>query len=115
MIANERKSTTVEITIGYLTKSQIERLTSIYNSRNYYRLLNEVTTLLRTTIYNSRNYYRLLNIVIVCGLVGSTTVEITIGYLTCVATLSDFPSTTVEITIGYLTTAYEYATQDLQQ
>ena len=82
MIANERKSTTVEITIGYLTKSQIERLTSIYNSRNYYRLLNTLTGVIVTRsttveitigyltnasivlsiqIYNSRNYYRLLN------------------------------------------------------
>ena len=82
MIANERKSTTVEITIGYLTKSQIERLTSIYNSRNYYRLLNTLTGVIFTRsttveitigyltnasivlsiqIYNSRNYYRLLN------------------------------------------------------
>ena len=34
----------------------------------------------------------------------STTVEITIGYLTEVITFTDLESTTVEITIGYLTT-----------
>ena len=33
-------------------------------------------------IYNSRNYYRLLNVDCGVALVGSTTVEITIGYLT---------------------------------
>ena len=33
-------STTVEITIGYLTHSFIITSLFIYNSRNYYRLLN---------------------------------------------------------------------------
>ena len=75
----------------------------IYNSRNYYRLLNYVlacilklsTTVeitigyltsadrvLKVVIYNSRNYYRLLNILMTNFIIVSTTVEITIGYLT---------------------------------
>ena len=33
-------STTVEITIGYLTNAEIYMAIIIYNSRNYYRLLN---------------------------------------------------------------------------
>ena len=33
----------------------------IYNSRNYYRLLNILVNCGATLIYNSRNYYRLLN------------------------------------------------------
>ena len=94
MIANERKSTTVEITIGYLTKSQIERLTSIYNSRNYYRLLNTLTGVIFTR---------------------STTVEITIGYLTQQTGGSGILSTTVEITIGYLTMGTTVKLADLQQ
>ena len=35
-------STTVEITIGYLTRAEIKINAQIYNSRNYYRLLNNV-------------------------------------------------------------------------
>ena len=53
-------STTVEITIGYLTCLVVFH-TWIYNSRNYYRLLNEVMRTIMAYIYNSRNYYRLLN------------------------------------------------------
>ena len=55
-------------------------------------------------IYNSRNYYRLLNLLRTpssCAL--STTVEITIGYLTDGYCDYTSKSTTVEITIGYLT------------
>ena len=55
------KSTTVEITIGYLTSSSIWLSIQIYNSRNYYRLLNMDRRLEQDE---------------------STTVEITIGYLT---------------------------------
>ena len=55
-------STTVEITIGYLTNASIVLSIQIYNSRNYYRLLN----LLFGTVKEAE----------------STTVEITIGYLT---------------------------------
>ena len=59
-------------------------------------------------IYNSRNYYRLLNPeAIVYVIVLSTTVEITIGYLTNIAIRRQVKSTTVEITIGYLTGQYE--------
>ena len=97
---------------------------SIYNSRNYYRLLNQLLGEETTKIYNSRNYYRLLNIarnplhhlsttveitigyltVFVFGVLSaSTTVEITIGYLTSGAGGNNGLSTTVEITIGYLT------------
>ena len=54
-------STTVEITIGYLTNASIVLSIQIYNSRNYYRLLNK-----KFINQHSR----------------STTVEITIGYLT---------------------------------
>ena len=76
----------------------------IYNSRNYYRLLNRIpqiriisgSTTVEITIgyltfsatscpnwiYNSRNYYRLLNVVAELDAFLSTTVEITIGYLT---------------------------------
>ena len=55
-------------------------------------------------IYNSRNYYRLLNNhKCACTILRSTTVEITIGYLTYTDKLEQFSSTTVEITIGYLT------------
>ena len=54
-------STTVEITIGYLTSVPSVALIMIYNSRNYYRLLNYRYALPTTLIYNSRNYYRLLN------------------------------------------------------
>ena len=54
-------STTVEITIGYLTASKQLEANYIYNSRNYYRLLNE-------------NHCKAGE--------KSTTVEITIGYLT---------------------------------
>lgn len=50
----------VEITIGYLTLNEVLQ-GNIYNSRNYYRLLNSVD--------NEQN-------------LASTTVEITIGYLT---------------------------------
>ena len=54
----------------------------IYNSRNYYRLLNRQFRADRTLIYNSRNYYRLLNSTVRPRGAASTTVEITIGYLT---------------------------------
>ena len=56
-----------------------------------------------TTIYNSRNYYRLLNIARNPLHHLSTTVEITIGYLTVFVFGVLSASTTVEITIGYLT------------
>ena len=97
-------STTVEITIGYLTSAKPQTQCLIYNSRNYYRLLNikrlgtsfclsttvEITigyltyrdSKSTTQIYNSRNYYRLLNDHIRAAVDLSTTVEITIGYLT---------------------------------
>ncbi len=35
-------STTVEITIGYLTNDTAVQKIAIYNSRNYYRLLNSI-------------------------------------------------------------------------
>ena len=54
-------------------------------------------------IYNSRNYYRLLNKQSYKPGTESTTVEITIGYLTIKAVRIKVGSTTVEITIGYLT------------
>ena len=38
--------------------------------------------MLEATIYNSRNYYRLLNVLLADISGSSTTVEITIGYLT---------------------------------
>ena len=53
-------------------------------------------------IYNSRNYYRLLNPALLCMSSASTTVEITIGYLTTYSKSYNLQSTTVEITIGYL-------------
>ena len=46
--------------------------------------------MLEATIYNSRNYYRLLNVLLADISGSSTTVEITIGYLTSHAT--DMPS-----------------------
>ena len=55
---------------------------SIYNSRNYYRLLNPQEKDSDIGIYNSRNYYRLLNGEVTEDITPSTTVEITIGYLT---------------------------------
>ena len=76
---------------------------SIYNSRNYYRLLNQLLGEETTKIYNSRNYYRLLNIARNPLHHLSTTVEITIGYLTVFVFGVLSASTTVEITIGYLT------------
>ena len=76
-------STTVEITIGYLTIALYPWQLCIYNSRNYYRLLN------------------LLILMLYCFI--STTVEITIGYLTSRKRSMQSSSTTVEITIGYLT------------
>ena len=57
----ENLSTTVEITIGYLTKTTMPLRILIYNSRNYYRLLNSTRHMHGIVIYNSRNYYRLLN------------------------------------------------------
>ena len=54
-------------------------------------------------IYNSRNYYRLLNYLGIKDFLVSTTVEITIGYLTLIFSVFLSISTTVEITIGYLT------------
>ena len=75
----------------------------IYNSRNYYRLLNDSLRHYLRCIYNSRNYYRLLNQKLWAHSLRSTTVEITIGYLTCFLNISFSSSTTVEITIGYLT------------
>ena len=54
----------------------------IYNSRNYYRLLNLYMGYKSDYIYNSRNYYRLLNGRKLIQAISSTTVEITIGYLT---------------------------------
>ena len=54
----------------------------IYNSRNYYRLLNTAGGTNVRFIYNSRNYYRLLNSGKTTEAIISTTVEITIGYLT---------------------------------
>ena len=56
---------------------------TIYNSRNYYRLLNDTDKMELISIYNSRNYYRLLNRESRRARTTSTTVEITIGYLTC--------------------------------
>ena len=50
----------VEITIGYLTLNEVLQ-GNIYNSRNYYRLLNFSIKMGGDIIYNSRNYYRLLN------------------------------------------------------
>ena len=76
----------------------------IYNSRNYYRLLNFPPIAPATFIYNSRNYYRLLNVGLNSDGIKSTTVEITIGYLTKSKNGEADRSTTVEITIGYLTT-----------
>ena len=76
---------------------------SIYNSRNYYRLLNSCGVAFGFSIYNSRNYYRLLNRHRKLSLSLSTTVEITIGYLTPWCLTAANLSTTVEITIGYLT------------
>ncbi len=78
---------------------------SIYNSRNYYRLLNPQEKDSDIGIYNSRNYYRLLNGEVTEDITPSTTVEITIGYLTLPHTATKYLSTTVEITIGYLTSA----------
>ena len=67
-------------------------------------------------IYNSRNYYRLLNPeAIVYVIVLSTTVEITIGYLTTKEQTSFTISTTVEITIGYLTPPEKEILAHLQQ
>ena len=57
-------------------------LLKIYNSRNYYRLLNHKILKENHYIYNSRNYYRLLNNIREMPQALSTTVEITIGYLT---------------------------------
>ena len=68
-----------------------------------------------TTIYNSRNYYRLLNIARNPLHHLSTTVEITIGYLTVFVFGVLSASTTVEITIGYLTRSYVRMMTDLQQ
>ena len=104
------ESTTVEITIGYLTccRSYPDQ---IYNSRNYYRLLNYIITLRPLSIYNSRNYYRLLNDTTTNGKTESTTVEITIGYLTQYQIVLALLSTTVEITIGYLTCCRSYPDQ----
>ena len=59
--------------------------------------------MLEATIYNSRNYYRLLNVLLADISGSSTTVEITIGYLTMFTETDIAISTTVEITIGYLT------------
>ena len=98
-----KRSTTVEITIGYLTANSLATNLAIYNSRNYYRLLNSTISFKTFTIYNSRNYYRLLNKSITLDTLKSTTVEITIGYLTLSSLFQQFKSTTVEITIGYLT------------
>ena len=81
----QSRSTTVEITIGYLTIQNIHYDILIYNSRNYYRLLND-------------GYYS--------ETCRSTTVEITIGYLTKLQRYYEQQSTTVEITIGYLTDGY---------
>ena len=66
-------------------------------------------------IYNSRNYYRLLNHNLDQSLLESTTVEITIGYLTLPFFFVLSESTTVEITIGYLTTDELESGIDLQQ
>ena len=71
----------VEITIGYLTLNEVLQ-GNIYNSRNYYRLLNFSIKMGGDIIYNSRNYYRLLNVKTCIKHSLSTTVEITIGYLT---------------------------------
>ena len=123
----QSRSTTVEITIGYLTIQNIHYDILIYNSRNYYRLLNKWRLLAVITIYNSRNYYRLLNSTdrrqwniiynsrnyyrllndgYYSETCRSTTVEITIGYLTKLQRYYEQQSTTVEITIGYLTDGY---------
>ena len=59
-------------------------------------------------IYNSRNYYRLLNYLGIKDFLVSTTVEITIGYLTLSSRFGLTLSTTVEITIGYLTVYQEW-------
>ena len=67
------------------------------------------------SIYNSRNYYRLLNKGVFTISKRSTTVEITIGYLTGKVTTLSATSTTVEITIGYLTTGMSCNAFNLQQ
>ena len=66
-------------------------------------------------IYNSRNYYRLLNEQLKESEDKSTTVEITIGYLTHLHPLFRMQSTTVEITIGYLTMVGKTVSSYLQQ
>ena len=66
-------------------------------------------------IYNSRNYYRLLNNLPSLIQYKSTTVEITIGYLTADMDIILAKSTTVEITIGYLTLFGSTSQLNLQQ
>ena len=70
-----------------LNSSSIFESGDIYNSRNYYRLLNLPTRITANAIYNSRNYYRLLNSMQTAYVDGSTTVEISIGYLTRTANI----------------------------
>ena len=43
------QSTTVEITIGYLTHRRERHGAIIYNSRNYYRLLNRGENVIRNS------------------------------------------------------------------
>ena len=98
-----RLSTTVEITIGYLTCWRCCYSGSIYNSRNYYRLLNDKPHKGRTSIYNSRNYYRLLNVNISYGAMAIYNSRNYYRLLNIARNWRYHVSTTVEITIGYLT------------
>ncbi len=59
------KSTTVEITIGYLTVNYIcivVRSTTVEITIGYLTLPSQLQ---KPSIYNSRNYYRLLNLVLI--------------------------------------------------
>ena len=88
------KSTTVEIILYYLTSFCSLGLRAIYNSRNYYILLNPITC-----EYTCK----------------STTVEIILYYLTWRVHSLKGVSTTVEIILYYLTYDSVRSTTNLQQ
>ena len=75
----------------------------IYNSRNYYKLLNHHSGEWLSHIYNSRNYYKLLNSEWQSRPWKSTIVEIIISYSTKNEELEKAKSTIVEIIISYST------------
>ena len=121
-------STTVEISMFYITQKNALIVQYIYNSRNFNVLYNLITkrsrhisttveismfyiTLSRKilpSIYNSRNFNVLYNGSCKSAELQSTTVEISMFYITNIIKRHIIISTTVEISMFYITVGLMY-------